>query len=124
MLLDPRAVLDLGFQLSVAGMASLVASGALARRVLRARDDAGGPGPDGWRATLARELMASTLATMVTAPLVAWSFGRLSLAAPLTNLAAAPLVGVLQPTLFLALDVEPLSPALALLWTRTFCTVT
>ncbi|HWJ21078.1 MAG TPA: ComEC/Rec2 family competence protein, partial [Gemmatimonadaceae bacterium] len=42
-LLDPRAVLDLGFQLSVAGMASLVASGALARRVLRARDDAGGP---------------------------------------------------------------------------------
>ncbi|HET7456342.1 MAG TPA: DNA internalization-related competence protein ComEC/Rec2 [Gemmatimonadaceae bacterium] len=115
MLFDPRAVLDLGFQLSVAGMASLVASGALARRTFgAARGGAAGSAPvTGWRATLARELLASSLATVVTAPLVAWTFGRLSLAAPLTNLAAAPIVGVLQPTLFLGLVVEPLSPALA-----------
>ncbi|MFL5577131.1 MAG: DNA internalization-related competence protein ComEC/Rec2 [Gemmatimonadaceae bacterium] len=105
LLLDPRTVLDLGFQLSVAGMAALAASGALARRVLA-------PRLDGWRLKLARELLASTVATVVTAPLVAWSIGRVSVVAPLTNLVAAPLVTVLQPTLFLALLAAP-APALA-----------
>jgi competence protein ComEC len=39
----------------------------------------------------------------VTAPLVAWHFGRMSLIAPLSNLAAGPIVSLLQPTLFLAM---------------------
>jgi competence protein ComEC len=56
-------------------------------------------------------LLASTVASVVTGPLVAWHFGRLSLVAPLANLVASPIVAVLQPTLFLALAFTPL-PAL------------
>ena len=106
--LEPRAVRDLGFQLSVAGMASLVASGALAARVLA-------PRLGGWRLSLGRELLASTVATLATAPLVAWGIGRMSFVAPLTNLVAAPIVVLLQPALFMALLLDPLAPPLAAL---------
>lgn len=51
-------------------------------------------------------------ASVATAPLVAWAFGRVSLVAPLANLVAAPFVAFLQPTLFLALLLAPV-PALA-----------
>ena len=95
-LLVPRTVLDLGWQLSVLGMAGLVASGALARRWIRANRGS-------WRAQLAAGLLASIVASLVTGPLVAWHFGRLSLIAPVANLLASPIVAVLQPTLFLAL---------------------
>ena len=88
-------VLDLGWQLSVAGMASLIASGILARRWIA-------PRLDGWRAGLATVGLASTVASAVTAPLVAWHFGRISLIAPLTNIVATPIVALLQPALFLA----------------------
>lgn len=94
--LDVRTVSDLGWQLSVGGMASLIATGALAPRLI----------PHtwrGWKRTLAREALTSVVATAVTAPLVAWQIGRLSLIAPLTNLAAAPIMGFTQPALFLAL---------------------
>ena len=107
LLLDPRDVLDLGWQLSVSGMASLVASGMLVRRVVT-------PRLSGWRAALGREMLAGTLATLVTAPLVALAFARVSLAGPLSNLAAAPVVAVLQPALFLAMLLEPVPPAAAL----------
>jgi competence protein ComEC len=43
------------------------------------------------------------VATVVSLPLVAWTFGRVSVVAPLTNLAAAPIMAVAQPMLFLAL---------------------
>ena len=95
-LLAPRTVLDLGWQLSVLGMVGLVASGSLARRWIRAERG-------GWRATLAAGLLASIIASLVTGPLVAWHFGRLSLIAPIANLIATPIVAVVQPTLFLAL---------------------
>ena len=88
-------VLDLGWQLSVAGMASLIASGILARRWIA-------PRLDGWRAGLATVGLVSTVASAVTAPLVAWHFGRISLIAPLTNIVATPIVALLQPALFLA----------------------
>jgi competence protein ComEC len=95
-LFEPRTVTDLGWQLSVAGFAALTAAGIFVKRrlphTLR-----------GWRRTLARDLIISTLASLVTAPLVAWTFGRVSLIAPLTNLAASPLVALLQPALFLSL---------------------
>lgn len=91
----PRTVLDIGWQLSVVGMASLIASGALARRWIA-------PRLDGWRARLAGVALASVVASAVSAPLVTWSFGRLSLVAPLTNVVASPIVAMLQPALFLA----------------------
>ncbi len=95
-LVDPRTVLELGYQLSVSGYAAVVVAGRASRRLV----------PEawaGWRSTLARDLLAGVLTTLATAPLVAWHFGRLSLVAPLSNLAAGPVVALLQPTLFLAM---------------------
>ena len=104
-LLAPRTVLDLGWQLSVLGMAGLVASGTLARRLIRTERR------QRWRAQLATALLASLVASLVTGPLVAWHFGRLSLVAPVANLLASPIVAVLQPTLFLALALTPIPAA-------------
>ncbi|HEX5438793.1 MAG TPA: DNA internalization-related competence protein ComEC/Rec2 [Gemmatimonadaceae bacterium] len=102
-LAEPRTVLDVGYQLSIIGMASLIAGGALARRWIV-------PRLAGWRAELAVTMLISVVATLACAPLVAWRFGRLSLIAPVTNVVAAPIVGVLQPTLFLALLARPVLP--------------
>lgn len=100
-LLSPRAATDVGYQLSVAGVAALVAAGTLVGRAVPAR-------VRGWRRTLAAGLVTSTIATLVSAPLVAWTFGRISLVGPLTNLAAAPLMAIAQPMLFLGLLLAPL----------------
>ena len=90
-----------GYQLSVLGVAALIAGGRVGRRwhalaVLR-----------GWRGELARGLLTSTAATVASAPLVAWHFGRLSLVGPLANLVAGPVVAFLQPLLFLSLVLAP-----------------
>jgi len=101
-LVAPRTVQDLGWQLSVAGTAALISGGALARRVV----------PKKWRGhrrTIASGIVISLVATTVTAPLVAWSFGRIALLGPVTNLLADPVMGVLQPVLFLALCI-PVRP--------------
>jgi competence protein ComEC len=95
---DPRTALDLGWQLSVAGTAALIAGGALARRII----------PPKWRGArraLATGGVVSLVATAVTAPLVAWSFGRVALLGPVTNLLADPVMGLLQPLLFLAMAI-------------------
>lgn len=124
----PDVVLDLGWQLSVSGMASLVAARAIMSRVRhsspalpKARDSAWRKrskrlqravvawlkGLDGWRWTLARELFTGTIASLVTAPIVAWYFGRISIIAPISNIAASPVIAFLQPALFLALVLAP-----------------
>jgi competence protein ComEC len=104
-LVQPRTVLDLGYQLSVVGIAGLITSGVVARRALA-------PRLSGLRLRIGRELLTSVVASVVSAPLVAWYFGRLSLVAPFANLAAGPVIAVLQPTLFLAVVFAPL-PAVA-----------
>lgn len=101
-LVDPAAPLDIGWQLSVLGVVSLAASGRLVKR-LRWK---GG----GWRQQLRRELTASLVASAASAPVIAWYFGTVSLIAPVANLLAAPLVALLQPTLFLALVCAPSLP--------------
>ena len=107
-LAQPRVVNEIGYHLSVAGMAGLIASGKLTRRVPLDRV------PE-WGRRLTRETIATVIASLVTAPIVAWHFGRVSLAAPVTNLAAAPLFGLAQPVLFLTLVLAPLRPVAALL---------
>jgi competence protein ComEC len=99
-LLDPSAATDLGFQLSMVGMVALVSSGVLSKRLSWLR----GPG---WKGSLARGLVTSTIATLLTAPLVAATFGRISMVAPITNVVASPLMAVLQPMLFLVLLLLP-----------------
>ena len=115
--LEPAVVLDLGWQLSVSGMAALVAARALWRRVrlLHRRDVTPRVRPalawlqrlEGWKSTAAREVVTGTVATLVTAPLIAWTFGRISVIAPFSNLLAGPLVTFVQPALFLALLASP-----------------
>jgi competence protein ComEC len=102
-LVNPRNVLAIGWQLSVIGIAGLIASAALARRWIA-------PRWDGWRAQMATLVLASVVASLVSAPLVTWTFGRLSAIAPATNVAATPVVALLQPTIFLALLFAPLEP--------------
>ncbi len=99
-LFTPRTVLDVGYQLSVLGMCALVAAGSLWGRHLATR-------LSGWRARIGRELVTSLVACAVTAPLVAWVFGRVSLIAPVSNLIAAPVITLAQPVLFLALVLAP-----------------
>jgi competence protein ComEC len=100
----PRTMVDVGYQLSVLGMCALVAAGALWRRHLASR-------LSGWRERLAKELMTSLVACAITAPLVAWVFGRISLIAPVSNLVAAPVITLAQPVLFLALLLGPFQSA-------------
>ncbi len=95
-LYEPRNVLGLGYQLSVVGMAGLTASASVTRRWIA-------PKVDGWRLALSNQLLPSIVATVATAPLIAWSFGRLSLIGPVSNVFAAPVITILQPMLFLAL---------------------
>jgi competence protein ComEC len=103
-LYTPRTILDLGYQLSVVGIAGLIGSAALSRRLLDRR-------LSGWQKKISKELLTSLVATAVTAPLITWYFGRLSLIAPVANLAAGPVISLLQPTLFLALALAPVEPA-------------
>ncbi len=95
-----RTVLDVGYQLSVLGMCALVAAGSLWRKHLARH-------LSGWKARVGRELVTSLVACAVTAPLVAWVFGRVSVIAPLSNLIAAPVITFAQPVLFLALLLAP-----------------
>ena len=74
-LMQPRVVNEIGYHLSVAGMAGLIASGKLTRRLPLDRL------PE-WGRRLARETIATIVASAVTGPIVAWHFGRVSLAAP------------------------------------------
>ena len=102
-LVSPRSVLEIGYQLSVIGVAGLIGAGALVRRAVPRRIG-------GWRRALLAGLIVSTVATIVSAPLVAWTFGRISLVGPLTNLLAAPLMTLAQPMLFLGLLLAPVRP--------------
>ncbi len=100
-LVDPRAVTAVGYQLSVAGVAALIGAARLAGRwplMARLRGVTRG---------VAGTALASTMAAAVTAPLVAWYFGRLSLIGPITNVLAAPIMAVAQPIMFLALALSP-----------------
>lgn len=99
-LVDPETVLQAAYQLSMAGMAGVIAAASLSRhrRVARLR---------GWRRAVAQSLIVSGIATVATAPLVACWFGRLSLVGPLTNLVADPVIAIVQPMLFLALVLSP-----------------
>src|SRR5690606_10588281 len=90
LLVDPRMIAHPGWQLSVAGMVGLVLAGTVRRRWLSGR-------LRGVPMTVAESILASTAATLTTAPLVAWHFGRLSLVGPVSNLVAAPVIGLLQP---------------------------
>ena len=102
-LVDPRAVLDAGYQLSVVGVASMISAGIVSRRI--------GVHKLHWLLkSIALTLIGTTIATIGSAPIVAWVFGRVSLVAPLSNLAATPLLELAQPMIFVGMLLAPLRP--------------
>jgi competence protein ComEC len=102
-LLDPRVVLDAGYQLSVVGVASMISAGIVTRRI--------GVHQLHWLLkSVALTLIGTTIATIGSAPIVAWVFGRVSLVAPLSNLAATPLLAFAQPMIFAGMLTAPIHP--------------
>lgn len=105
LLASPASLYDPGFLLSAIAVGALLLVPAP-------------PASPGWRGRLRRWLtvavVTSIAATLATAPITAWYFGRVSLAAPLTNLVAVPLGATLGTPLALAYAVAGIgAPALA-----------
>jgi competence protein ComEC len=98
--LAPGVVLDVGYQLSVIGVAAMIAASQLSRRI-------GAHRLKGFAAHVATGMIGTTIATIASAPIVAWVFGRVSVVAPLTNVVAAPLLALVQPMLFCGMVVSP-----------------
>lgn len=145
--IDPLVVTDLGWQLSVGGMAALVAARAFRRRwrawgrvaglkYRRPRGYCGDGCVERWPAKMAslvlyasarigsvrglggwfvQEMFTGVVATIITAPIIAWTFGRISVIAPLSSLPGGLVIALLQPALFLTLVVAPLTPVAAFL---------
>ncbi len=106
LLIDPGALLRVGFQLSFAGSAGLALwTGGIQGAVRRS-----------WRRIppgLASAVAAGTAATLATLPLVAWHFGRVSLVGIPATLLAGPVVGVAIPGIAATLALEPVAPGAA-----------
>lgn len=99
---DPRTVLDLGWQLSVVGVASLCVASRVNDCVFGSRKR--------WWTPLAATALTSAVASVASGPLVAYAIGRTSLVGPIANVAAGPLFTIVQPMLFLGLALAPLDP--------------
>jgi competence protein ComEC len=100
---DPAVVLEVGYQLSVLGVSAMIAAGMLGKRLGLHRKPA-------LVRAIVSIVLATSIATIATAPIVAWTFGRISLVAPLSNLFATPLIALAQPMIFLGLLVSPIAP--------------
>ncbi len=87
-LIDPHVLWNIGFQLSVAGTAGLLAWSAPIERWITRR------GPAGNRAVLAfaRSLAPTLAALLLVTPIAVYQFGTLQTIAPLANVIVAPAV--------------------------------
>ena len=116
--IDPAAVADLSFQLSCAAVLGLIVLSAPIRALVPLAPPS--PALEGWRGRLARALeaclttsCASLAATLATAPIIAHSFHRLSLAGLIANAACLPLCGALSVASAFGAGLFALSPPLA-----------
>lgn len=106
--MDPMTALDIGFQLSFAGVLGLVLlRGAMWKRLPEAvrRGKLSRP--------LAESLVMSVAAFLATAPIVAHHFGQVAPVSILANLPAVPLTSLALIGIGAAAVSEPLLPALA-----------
>lgn len=106
--LDPHVVLDAGYQLSVVGVIAMISAARLVKR-------AGVDRLPRVAQLAATGLLGTTIATIASAPIVAWVFGRVSIVGPLTNLAANPLLELAQPMIFCGLVFAPVGPVARLI---------
>ena len=100
---EPRVVLDAGYQLTVVGVLAMISAGCLGKRL-------GIDRLPRFAQVVAAGLLGTTIATIASAPIVAWVFGRVSLVGPLTNLAANPLLELAQPMILCGLVLAPVAP--------------
>jgi competence protein ComEC len=100
LLVDPRAAVEPGFQMSFAGVAGLLAWHRPLTAVLR---------PLPGRA-LREAAAASVAATAATAPIAAWTFGQAAPIGLAANLVAIPLAGLAVPALATTLAAGILAP--------------
>jgi len=96
--LNPRILWDVSFQLSFLAMAGLICAypplASWAETALDAVERRQALGPGGWLLrTLAHSLALTFAAILMTSPLIAYQFQRVSLIAPLANLLAQPWLG-------------------------------
>lgn len=105
--MDPAGLFQPGFQLSFAGVAGILAlrPPLLDGMARLARVKVGGVTAGRW---LADGLATSVAATLATAPVVAWHFGRVAPIGVVANLVAIPLLSVTVPALALAMAVGAL----------------
>lgn len=106
--LDPMTALDVGFQLSFAGVLGI----GLLRHALLQRI------PRGWRSgpilrPLAESTVVSVAAFVATAPIVAHAFGQVAPISIIANLPAIPLTSLAIVGIGAACAVEPVFPPLA-----------
>jgi competence protein ComEC len=102
--INPRAAADPGWQLSFAAVVGILALAARVRDALVARRSP---------AALAEALALTFSATLGTAPLIAFHFGRVSLASLPANLLAAPAVAPIMWLGMIAAAIGELAPAVA-----------
>lgn len=115
---DPGVTAEIGFQLSFAAVAGLLVATQRLERWWRARAEDPMRQLRPWRERVLRAAAAfaavSVAALLATAPLVAWHFNFVSLAAPLANLVVNPVLGTLVvPLGLLAALLQPLAPEAA-----------
>ncbi|MCI0672548.1 MAG: ComEC family competence protein, partial [Myxococcaceae bacterium] len=126
---DPASLVDLSMQLSfLAVLSLLVLTPALRAAVPLGRPSFEGVGPWGVRAlrlgeTSLQTLCASVAVTLAGAPLIASTFGRLSLAGLVSNIVCLPLCGLLTLLAAGGAALFVVTPLLALpvLWLGTVC---
>lgn len=100
---SPQAIADVGFLLSVTATAGLL----LLARPLETR--LRGP------AWLRAQLASTCAATLASLPVAAEAFGRVSLVAPVANVAVAPLIAPLMTATAASIALGALAPPLALI---------
>ena len=105
---DAMSALDIGFQLSFAGVLGLILlRGAMWKRIPRAWREGK------WSRPVAESLVMSVAAFLATAPIVAHHFGQVAPVSIVANLPAIPLTGLALIGIGAAAAVEPVFPPLA-----------
>ncbi len=107
---NPLASTDIGWQLSFAAVAGIYLLAAPLSRRLRGNGADGG----GWRGPAADVAAVTIAATLATAPLTAFHFGRIPVATLIANLLAAPAVAPAMWLGMIAAAVGQIEPVLAL----------
>ncbi len=104
--IDPAALMGASFQMSFAAVTALVA---VYERWRRRRPDRGAPAPSLLWAYVVGVALSTVIATLATAPLAAFHFGRLPTYGIVANLVAVPLMGFwIMPLGLISLFLMPL----------------